>query len=331
MTTREDRVDRVMRLGFTERQATFLVTVVRHSGWCVERQYCVSAQYVHGATTRNFFRDLVSHKFATAYPTAKNGAHIYHVHHKALYAAIGEPHNRNRKPSSVGRVVEGLIVLDTVLGARHVTWLATEREKVAHFTQTTPLRPDELPHLTFGTGTRRTVRHFPDKLPIGIHPDRRTHEFVYVVNRQVPVDFRPFLYRHAMLLRVIPAWILRLLVPRHLEEAAPSFSRACHEELGVRLSPSTLEELRWYFRERRALSTNAVHAVDHQRYRRARRAFGAPRYQVLYRHWLQMGDRLIYALDSPVLPEALAQGTGQVESHVITRRYHHLAPLVGTA
>ena len=326
-----DCVDRVMRLGFTERQATFLVTVMLHSGWCVERQYCASAEYVHGATTRNFFRDLVANKFATAYPCAKNGASIYHVRHRSLYAAVGEPHNRNRKPTSLGRAIEGLIVLDMVLGARHITWLATEREKYAHFTKTTQLRPEELPFLTFGTESSRTVRHFPDKLPIGVHPDHRTHEFIYVVNRQRPVDFRGYLYRHATLLRVLPAWIVRLLVPRHLQEAAVPFQRACHEELGIRLAPATVQELRWYFRERRERSANAAHPVDEERYRRARRAFGAPRYRVLYRHWLGVGDRLIHSLDSPVLSDALALGTGRIESHVVTQRYHHLAPVVGTA
>jgi hypothetical protein len=52
---------------------------------------------------------------------------------------------------------------------------------------------------------------------------------------------------------------------------------------------------------------------------------------VLYRHWLTDGDALINALDSPVLPDALARGKGRIESHVVTRRYLHLSPLVGTA
>jgi hypothetical protein len=64
------------------------------------------------------------------------------------------------------------------------------------------------------------------------------------VNRQIPVDFRPHLYRHARLLSVLPAWVVRLLVPPHLEEAEVSFRRACEEELGVRLVPSTVDEVR---------------------------------------------------------------------------------------
>ena len=38
----------------------------------------------------------------------------------------------------------------------------------------TTLRPHELPHIAFGRGREKTIRHFPDKLPIGITTDGRT-------------------------------------------------------------------------------------------------------------------------------------------------------------
>ena len=326
-----DRIARVMALGFTERQARFLVAVMLYGGICLERQYCTSAQLVHGDKTRAFFRDLIAKKYATAYPCARGGARIYHVHSRALYAAIGEPDDRNRRRGSVGRAIESLIVLDTVLGAPSVRWLATAHEKLAYFKALTPLGPEDLPQIIFQNSAGRTVRHFPDKLPIGVHPDRDTHEFVYVVNRHIPVDFRPYLYRHARLLSALPAWIIRLLVPPHLRDAAVPFRRACEEELGTRLAPSTVEELRWYFNTRRAFSNNPAQDADRVRFGRARRAFGAPRYQVLYRHWMTLGDPLLNALDSPVLTDALARGTGRIESHVVDRQYHHLTPLVGTA
>ena len=65
--------------------------------------------------------------------------------------------------------------------------------------------------------------------------------------------------------------------------------------------------------------------------RRAGRAFAAPRYRVLYGNWWLTGEPLINALLSPVLPDAITGGTGQVETHVLTCPYHHLSPLVGTA
>ena len=329
--TLDERIKPVMALGFTERQARFLVTVMLHGGVCLQRHYCTFAGLVYGVTNRTFFSELAAKRFATAYPCVRDGARVYHIHHKGLYAAIGEANSRNRRAMSLSRAIENLMVLDRVLAAPDVTWLASEGDKVRHFTQTTRLRTEDLPKLVFRGVAGETVRYFPDRLPIGVHPDRRTHEFVYVVNRDVPVDFRAYVYRHATLLRVVPAWVVRLLVPRHLEEAAGAFEHACWEELGMRLAPSTVAELRWYFGERRARSQNPAHSTDDARYRRAQRAFGGARYRVLYRHWSRLGDGLLNALDSPVLPDALARGAGRIESHVVTRRYYHLAPLVGTA
>lgn len=89
--TAEDRVTAVAKFGFTERQARFLVTVMLHSGVCVERQYATFAGFVHGQKTRKFFAKLVSRGFASAYPCRHNRGRVYHVHHKALYRAIEMP------------------------------------------------------------------------------------------------------------------------------------------------------------------------------------------------------------------------------------------------
>lgn len=144
------------------------------------------------------------------------------------------------------------------------------------------------------------------------------------------MDFQPYLYRHARLLSVLPAWVVRLLLPPHLEEAEVPFRRACEEELWVRLAPSTVEELRWYFRARRALNEPGA-SLDRDRYRRARRGLRRRAVSGALSHWLAHGDALINALDSPVLSEALARGSGRIESYFVHRRYHHLTPLVGTA
>ena len=194
--TSVERVHAVAEKGFTERQAGFLVTVMLHSGVCVRRQYCAYARIAHGQKDHDFFASLVAKKQATSYAAAHRRAHIYHVHSKPLYAAIREPNNRNRKPVTLARAIERLMVLDTVLGERRLEWLGAERDKVEYFSTATSLRLKELPHLVFGTGPDKTIRYFPDKLPIGITGDGRTHVFLYLVNRKTPVDFRAFLHRH---------------------------------------------------------------------------------------------------------------------------------------
>ena len=40
------------------------------------------------------------------------------------------------------------------------------------------------PKVTFGEGRQKTVRYFPDKLPIAITKEDRRHVFIYLVTRR---------------------------------------------------------------------------------------------------------------------------------------------------
>ena len=66
MTSRE-RVQAVADYGFTERQARFLVLVMRHAGLCIKRQYGAFAGVARGSQKCNaFFDKLVSRGYATS-------------------------------------------------------------------------------------------------------------------------------------------------------------------------------------------------------------------------------------------------------------------------
>jgi hypothetical protein len=320
----------VEKEGFTVRQAGFLVTVMLHSGVCMRRQYGTYARIAHGQKIVDFFSSLVARKVATTYSAAHGHARIFHIHAKRLYTVIHEPNNRNRKPVTLARAIERLMLLDAVLAEPQLRWLGTEREKVEYFGRATPLRADELPSITFGRPPGQTVRYFPDKLPIGLTGDGRTHVFLYLVNRDAPVDLRAFLHRHAELLRALPEWELRLLVPRHLNKAGPAFEAAARQELAMPLRLGDVEELGWYFRQRRKVDGGGA-AEDSERFQRAVRQFHAPRFRALYRLWRKEGDTLVYATVSRILGDALTRRTGQIRSHVLPHSYQHLFPLVGSA
>jgi hypothetical protein len=83
--------------------------------------------------------------------------------------------------------------------------------------------------------------------------------------------------------------------------------------------------------ERRRLAEAGARGHDEPPYALARDAFGAPRYRVLYRAWLRQGAAALGEVVSPVLADALARGTGQLERHLLSHAYLHLAPLVSTA
>jgi hypothetical protein len=313
-------------MGFTERQAGFLVTVMLHSGVCLSRHYCAYARIRWGQKAHDFFTRLLARRFVTARRCGDQSARVYHVHHRPLYRAIGQEDNRHRKPMALPRAVERLMLLDAVLADRERAWLATEQEKVTHFTLQQPVPRTDLPQLVFRSNAAETVRYFPDKLPIAIDPDGRTYVFMYLATRQAPVDFRAFLERHAELLRSLSSWAIRLLVPRHLAAVVPAYRAAFVEHLGSPLRPIVFDELRWYFHARRIESG----CVDERMYH-ASRAFGSPRFRSLYRAWLERGESVLDATLSPTLADAISRGAGRLDCQLLPHRYLHLLALVGTA
>lgn len=325
--TWDERVKAVADNGFTERQAGFLVTVMLHSGVCLGRHYSAFARITHGQKVQDFFQKLLARKYATVRPCGHNRARLFHIHHKPLYEAIGEPDNRHRRPLPLSRAVERLMVLDAVLSQRDLQWLATEREKVAYFTTTWRIPTSDLPSVTFSSEGGQTVRRFTDKLPIGIGEDGRTYVFLYLATRPLPVDFRMFLERHAELLRALPAWSVRVLIPHHLANSAARYRDAFREQVGTPLRPTQLQELRWFFETRRS----GLGKREGERFDRAKRAFGTPRFRILYRGWIEQGDRVLDAVVSPTLATAIARQTGKFEARMLAHRYLHLAPLAGTA
>lgn len=319
---------------FTERQMKFLVTVMLHSGVCMIRQYCAFGNTVYGQAARGFFARLVSLDWATTYETVDSGARVYHIQHRPLYEAIGEPDSRFRKPASVGRAIERLMVLDHVVSHPEIAWLSSEREKLAHFTTVlgTSFERSDLPQLVFGDGECQTVRYFPYKLPIGLADSGRLHLFAYLVVRSAPVDFRGFLRQHAEVFKALPQWTLRLLVPRHLVTVADAYVAALQQELASPLRPAILDELVWYFeRERDRIAGRRLDPADAARYQQACRAFQRPRFRGLYRAWLAGGKRVFRAAASPIIASAFERGTARVEKHVLPHSYLHLWSMVGTA
>jgi hypothetical protein len=329
----EERAEAVSAFGFTPRQARFLVEVMVHSGVFVERQYCAFAGITHGQKTTDFLRRLVERGYARPIATgAPHRGRLFHIHHKALYAAIGQTDNRHRKLMAMGRMVERLMVLDGVLADRAFTWLGTELDKRSYFIRRLQGRVElkEFPRLTFGTAAQARHRYFPDKVPIGIERSWTDHVFVYLVTTPLPMDFRLFLLRHSEMLRPLDRWTIRVLVPAPFAHAIRVFGHAARETLATPIEPSTADDLHWFFRERQRRHQGPSEAVD-QRFRSASIVYGPPRFRALFRRWLQEGDAAISAAQSFVLRDALQRGEGRVEFVKLTHQYFHLSSLVGVA
>ncbi len=180
----DETVRAVTEKGFTERQARFLVLVARHSGVCVMRQYSAFAGIVFGQKTRKFFAKLERLGYVSTYDCAHNRARIYHLRHRDLYEAIGDPDSRLRRPPAVPRALERLMALDAILENPDIIWLSTPDEKVAHVSALTRVPLEAMPHSKVRQGDararsvlpRQAAGRHPSRRPLGVRlPDHRWH------------------------------------------------------------------------------------------------------------------------------------------------------------
>ncbi len=329
--TNEDRVQAVASHGFTTRQAAFLTTAMLHAGVCVQRQYRTFAAIAQGQVVREFFDGLVARRFATAHAFGPRGGQLFHVHHKMLYRAIGEPDSRYRRRGSLTRAVERLMVLDAVLSMPQVTWLATEREKVTYFVHQRGLETADLPALTFEARDSRTTRYFPDKVPLGLSPSTDQVTLLYVVTEPTGRLFRTFLEHHERLVRRLNRWQVLLVLPAGLTQAEPAHRAVFNELCAPPLRLTVLDEFRWYCGVRRASEEGAAHPPDSARYARARRAFGAPRFYTAFRRWCRDGEGGLQPLLSPIFCDARQRGAVALETWVLPYVYGELGPLAKSA
>jgi hypothetical protein len=209
-------------------------------------------------------------------------------------------------------------------------WLATAEEKTAHVTSLATIDPADLPHLTIGEGDKQTIRRFPERLPIGIHPEGRG-ALVYVVTDAILDEFRVFLERHAPLLRALRAWTLRIVVPPDLPKISQRAKQVVWNQLLTPLRIEVIDELRWYFEQARTHAAPSRCDDLDERFYCAREAFSAPRFTALYQMWKQDGDRVLADAGSRVLDDAVVAGASRVETLELGHRYGHLSPLVNVA
>ena len=315
--------------GLTDRQQHFLVTVMRHGGVFVGRQYAAFAGITHGQQVHDFIETLLVRRFARSIELGTTGrTRIFHVHYKPLYAAIGEPDNRNRRRAAIDRTIQRLMILDALLGDRSVTWLGSEHEKRRHFMKRLgdSLRDNEYPRLVFGQPPNVTVRYFPDKLPIGYEPDCYRHVFLYLALNPSPMDFSVFILRHLELLNALGFWTIRVLFPRSLSRSRGAYSKAAYELLGTPLTLFQRDDFAAFVRQPGLLVPNASAAAA-SRWRAARSSFRGARFVALRRHWIAEGDRAIYLAASPISRDTRSRGRGRVECVELPHEYGHLLNL----
>ena len=327
--TQEDRIRAVIDCGFTERQARFLVLVMRHAGVCIPRQYASFAGIANGGRRCNaFFDKLVKRGYAHEIRCVHNRARVYHVHHKPLYFLIADGSSRYRRPVSPRVVVERLMLLDAVLAVGDVEWLTTAAEKAAYLEGLKAKATDDRPQEPTSDEVRPRPSSPSSALPIAVAADGRTL-LPYLASEPTPETFRSFLQTHAELLSVAPTWTISIVFPRPLDHAYGAYQAVVHEELESLLHSATIGELQSYFELRReAARGEPMHPLNQGFLRKGHEVFAAARFTAMYHRWLKHRDAVFAGPSSPAIAEALSSGRGRVESVVLPHLYRHLAPLV---
>lgn len=333
MTTLADRAQAIEPLGFSPRQARFLATVALHSGYCLRRQYEVSAGVRYGKNVRAFLDDLVTRGLAERSIRRADRGHVYHLHGRRLYRVLGLDTSRHRRPVSAAGVARRLMVLDHVLATPGIEWLATDADKVALCVEHLGVAPSALPQQacpTSRTGGTTGVRYFPHRWPIAVAGQPPRVHLVALVTDALGRTLVSFLADHAALLGSLPAWTVVAVAPKTSTALA-----TCHDTFQRFLARprstvgSRIDDIRWHLATRRAVEQGEwarLSVVDLDRFRGERQRLESADIDALYRDWVVRGDAALQARAAG----SVVSG-GQLITAVLPFDYSQFGSLPGVA
>ena len=328
------RVEAVEAMGFTTRQAAFLVHVALHSGYCLRRQYAAFAGLAYGKNVRGFLDALVTKRLAGRFRIRADRGHLYHLHARTLYRVLGHEDCRNRREGSAALIARRLMILDYVLAHRDVEWLATEEDKVEVFTKRFNLSRADLPQRVSGIPTEGRLlaaRYFPHHLPLAV--TGAMVQFVSLVTDTTGRGLEQFLQDHAALLRHLAGWSVIAIGPAptlRLANCDGAFARFLRSPI-VELSAHG-DDLRWYLHTRRAVDGGQLSSLsmgDIERFRQLHGLFQGARVDALYRSWTLRGDEVL-AADGPGRVQRPAD-VGSVITEPLPFDYSQFGSLPGVA
>jgi hypothetical protein len=337
--TFDERVRALALLGFSERQTRFLVTVALHSGFCLRRQYMTFAGLKYGAGVRDFLDRLVVRNLATRFDFRRDRGHVYHLQASAVYDAIGQADNRNRRSASAALIARKLMILDYVLEHRDVEWFATEEEKVSLFTTRFGVPVLDLPQRVYIAPRRDsppTIRYFIHKLPIFIRQHPPIVWFVWLVTDTSGEALEQFLHDHVRLFAHLPRWRVVTVAPRHipgLPACAPALERVI---VAVRL-PRPIEEcdaLRAYYGRLDQIERNDLGRVsleEIQRFQKTRQRFEGNDFEVLFQRWKTDGDAALSDRGAAGFLAAIKDGRGALVTEQLPLRYDRFGTRAGVS
>jgi len=167
MNIKDECLDTLKGLGYTETEARFLYIAGTHSGYFTAQQYLDFAGVKRGYRSDALSRKLLFKKHASTQIYRKN-AHVYHLFSRKIYSAIGKENIRNRRNHEIQFIKARLLALDFILANQRHHYFETEQDKVHYFSEALGVEKNALP-IKLYLGTRNpsiTSRYFVDKFPM---------------------------------------------------------------------------------------------------------------------------------------------------------------------
>jgi hypothetical protein len=315
MTVDLDRCHALEMLGYTARQAQFLVLVARHGGYFLRRQYVTFTGTGHGLAAVRFLAQCVAREHIRVLPYGRQ-SHVFHLCARPLYAAIGEEDNRNRRPAEWDAVIRKLMMLDFVLAHPSARFLATEGEKVALLRERL-IPADVWPHRRYAprhSSGRTTTRYFVDKMPWYQQGDDARVWIAYVDAERTLQGFQTFLDQYRALLASLPSGVTYVAPTVWHGVIQNAFTKALESrDRGI------MRRFVEYCEFRRTIDethSNRLLTPDQRRQFREQCAeFRTPAFDALYRKYLETSAVSSADVDAASFPPCL------LRVHALGRRY----------
>jgi hypothetical protein len=277
-----DHTAAIQEFGYTAREAEFIALAALHSGYFLRRQYSPRRGKLGDTLCKKII--ACEHGTARAYGS---GTHLYHIHSKPLYRALGQEDNRHRKNQDSFHLRGKVMGLDYVLLHPGVRFLPTEQDKLDYFAREIGLPLRLLPTKTYrGTDGSTTARFFVDKYPVAVRPTGGV-QFCYIDDGVFTApSFPTWLDQYAPLIRSLKGACITYIATN--EAAFPGALKEFVKQFPETPGGLPLEMLE-YFQLRQGIEKAGVAGRSQDvldAYRKAARKFSEARHETLYRSWV---------------------------------------------
>jgi hypothetical protein len=149
-------------LGYSQSEAQFLRLVALQSGYFLRRQFLRSTESQRGKRAQDFIDELITRGHARR-EIFREDRHLYRLQSKAIYEALGEDDNRNRREHQPSTVRLRLMGLDFILEHAEHQFLLTQLQRLEYYFERRGIDAEALPARLFSSNL--TTRYFPDGFP----------------------------------------------------------------------------------------------------------------------------------------------------------------------